>query len=293
MSSVLFDVPGPRAVRRGRIIGALTIVVVAAIFAFIIYRFYDTGQFTAKKWELFTFPYVQGQIVEAMLNTLRAFAVAAVLSLVLGLILVIGRLSVHKWISGPCIAFVELFRAIPLLILMMIMYYGLPPLGVSFVTPFVAVVTGLTLYNGAVLSEVFRAGIESLPKGQSEAAYAIGLRKSQVMRMILMPQALRAMAPVIVSQLVVVLKDTALGFIVTYQELLYTAKQLGGQFQFDSPIIPSTIVIATIYISLCLVLAGVAKLIEIRTRSSRSGKSGKKKGQAPVVLEGGAVLPVK
>ena len=266
MSNVLFDAPGPRARVRHRYIGAVTLVAVVGIFVFILFRFIETDQFTAEKWELFTIPFVHAKILEATVATLQAFGVAAVLSLILGLLLMVGRVSKHSWISMPTYLFVELFRAIPLLILMMIMYYGLPPLGFSFVTPFIAVVTGLTLYNGSVLSEVFRAGIESLPKGQAEAAYAIGMSKTQVMRMILLPQALRAMAPVIVSQLVVVLKDTALGFIVTYQELLYLAKFYGAQPNYDSPIIPSTIVMATIYISLCLLLAGVAKFIEVRTK---------------------------
>ncbi|MDH6236640.1 amino acid ABC transporter permease [Cryobacterium sp. CG_9.6] len=266
MSNVLFDAPGPRALLRHKYIGVLTLLVVAGLLGFIIFRFIETDQFTAAKWELFTFPLVHVAIFKALLATLQAFGVAAVLSLALGLLLLIGRVSQHRWISRPTYLFIELFRAIPLLILMMIMYYGLPPLGVTFVTPFVAVVTGLTLYNGSVLAEVFRAGIESLPKGQSEAAYAIGMRKTQVMRMILLPQALRAMAPVIVSQLVVVLKDTALGFIVTYQELLYLAKFYGTQSRYDSPIIPAAIIVATIYIALCLLLAGVAKIVEVRTK---------------------------
>lgn len=270
MSTVLFDAAGPRAVIRHRLIGAITLVVIIAIIGFVVYRFVETGQFTAQKWELFTFPLVHQKLLEALFETLRAFGLSAVLSLVLGLLLVVARVSSHRLVSVPATLFIELFRAIPLLILMMIMYYGLPPLGFTFVTPFVAVVTGLTLYNGSVLAEIFRAGIESLPKGQSEAAYAIGMRKTQVMRMILLPQALRAMAPVIVSQLVVVLKDTALGFIVTYQELLYLAKFYGTQGQYGSPIIPATIVVATIYIALCLLLAGVAKIIEVRTRRGRT-----------------------
>lgn len=270
MSTVLFDAAGPRAVIRHRLIGAITLVVIIAIIGFVVYRFVETGQFTAQKWELFTFPLVHQKLLEALFETLRAFGLSAVLSLILGLLLVVARVSSHRMVSVPATLFIELFRAIPLLILMMIMYYGLPPLGFTFVTPFVAVVTGLTLYNGSVLAEIFRAGIESLPKGQSEAAYAIGMRKTQVMRMILLPQALRAMAPVIVSQLVVVLKDTALGFIVTYQELLYLAKFYGTQGQYGLPIIPATIVVATIYIALCLLLAGVAKIIEVRTRRGRT-----------------------
>lgn len=268
MSSVLYDAPGPRAIIRNRIVGAVTLLVVAGIFAFIVYRFAVTGQFSAQKWQLFTFPLVQQKIIDGTIATLTAFGLAAVGSLVLGLILSIGRLSDHAWIRIPVTVFTEIFRAVPVLILMMIMYYGLPPLGVDVITPLVAVVTALILYNGSVLAEVFRAGIESLPNGQREAGYAIGLRKTGVMSLILFPQAIRAMMPVIISQLVVVLKDTALGFIVTYQELLYLAKFYGGQVNYGSPIIPATIVFGTIYIVLCLILAAIAKWVEVRTRRS-------------------------
>ena len=268
MSSVLFDTPGPKAIVRYRWIGAATVLVVAGILAFVVFRFIETGQFTASKWKLFTFPRVWEQILQATGATLSAFAVAAVCSVVLGLVLAIGRLSDHKIISVPFTIFIEFFRAVPVLILMMLMYYGLPPLGFTFVTPFVAVAIALTLYNGAVFSEIFRAGIESLPKGQGEAAYAIGLRKSAVLRLILFPQAIRAMLPVIIAQLVVALKDTALGFLITYQELLYLAKQFGSQALYGSPIIPSIIVMGSIYIVLCLILSGMAKIVEVRTRRS-------------------------
>lgn len=266
MSSVLYDVPGPRAVLRNRILALVTIVLVVGIAAFIAFRLIETGQFTAQKWQLFTFPLVWENVFAATQRTLGAFAVAAVASLALGLVLSIGRLSDHAWVRVPVMLFTEFFRAVPVLILMMIMYYGLPPLGLSFMTPFLAVVIALTLYNGSVLAEVFRAGIESLPTGQTEAGYAIGLRKSAVMLLIQYPQAIRAMMPVIISQLVVVLKDTALGFIVTFQELLFLAKFYGAQVEFSSPIIPSTIVFGSIYIILCLILSGVARWVEVRLR---------------------------
>ena len=277
MASVLFDNPGPKAIVRHRILAVITILIVGALLAFVVVRLAESGQFTAEKWRLFTFPLVHERILGALGSTLTAFGIAAVLSLVLGFLLAIGRLSSRRWISTPCLLFTELFRAIPVLILMMIVYYGLPPLGVTWVTPLIAVVTGLTLYNGSVFAEIFRAGVEALPHGQAEAAYALGMSKGQVMRSILLPQAFRAMLPITLSQLVVVLKDTALGFIVTFQELLFLAKFYGGQLDYGSPIIPSTIVTGVIYIGLCLLLAGIAKIVEIRTRAdwvSRARRKG-------------------
>ena len=129
---------------------------------------------------------------------------------------------------------VELFRAIPLVIMIFLIYYGLTDAKEKLWS----LALGLMLYNGSVLAEVFRAGVDAVPRGQSEAAFALGLRKSQVMRTILLPQALRTMLPAIVSQLVVLLKDTALGFLIVYDELLDQGKDLFDDFQFERPVIP-------------------------------------------------------
>ncbi|WP_052207429.1 amino acid ABC transporter permease [Sinomonas humi] len=269
MTSVLYDAPGPKARARHLVFGAVSTIVILAIIGFVIWRFAETGQFTAAKWQIFSFPRVQQTLIQAAGATLSAFGVAAAGSLVLGLVLAVGRLSDRPWVSRPFHWFTELFRAIPVLILMMMLYYGLPPaLGVRW-PPYTAVVVALILYNGSVLAEVFRAGIESLPKGQREAGLAIGLRKSQVMASILLPQAVRAMLPVIISQLVVTLKDTALGFIVTYNEILFQAKFFGSQVQYGTPIVPSAIVAGVLYVGMCLILSGLAKLAERQLRRSQ------------------------
>lgn len=265
MTSVLYDVPGPRARRRNAILAVVTVVVVAAVIGFLLYRMIASGQFSPSKWYVFTFSAVWEQILEALGNTLAAFALAAVLSLAVGFILAIGRLSDHAWVRVPVTVVTELFRAVPVLVLMMLLYYGLPVLGVKM-EPYWAVVLALMAYNGSVLAEALRAGIESLPRGQREAGYAIGLRKSGVMRLILLPQAIRAMLPVIVAQLVVTMKDTALGFIITYPELLYYAKLLSSQQ--GRPILQSALIIGGIYIVMCLILSGIAKWLEIKTRHS-------------------------
>jgi glutamate transport system permease protein len=268
MSNVLFDVPGPRARVRYRTYAVIGTVVVLAFIAYIGWRFYDSGQFTARKWEWLQYSQVQSDLANAVLQTLEAFAAAAVLALVFGAIFAAGRLSDHAWICGIAGFVVEFFRAIPALILMFLFYFGLPTVGVPM-TPFLGVVFGLTLYNGSVLAEIFRAGIQSLPKGQSEAAYALGMRKTQVMFLVLLPQAIRAMLPTIISQLVVLLKDTALGFIITFQELLYYARYIGSQGTFGRPIVPSTIVATGIYVVMCLLLTALATYLERRNRRNK------------------------
>ncbi len=269
MSSVLYDVPGPKAIARNRILAVITALLVLAGIAWVIWRFAVTGQFTAKKWELFTYSSIWALFGEATLNTLAAFAAAAVGALVLGFLLALGRLSDHAWVRVPVGWIVEILRAIPVLIFMMLLYYGLPVVGIKM-QPYWAVVIALVAYNGSVLAEVIRAGVESLPRGQSEAGYAIGLRKSGVMAFVLLPQAIRAMMPVIVAQLVVTLKDTALGFIITYHELLYLVKLLGSNAVYGSPLIPAAIVGGSIYVALCLALSYIARLLEKRLKRQDS-----------------------
>ncbi|AOS62518.1 amino acid ABC transporter permease [Actinoalloteichus hymeniacidonis] len=276
MTSVLYDLPGPKARIRNRILGVIGILVLVAGVGFVGYRFWATGQFDAERWEWILYVNVQLGLVDALLNTLTAFGLGAVFALIFGAIFAAGRLSDHVVLRGPAMVVVEFFRAAPLVVLIFIFYYGLglPQLW--------ALVLGLLLYNGSVLAEVFRAGVNSLPKGQSEAAYAIGMRKTQVMNIVLLPQALRAMMPAIVSQLVVLLKDTALGFLITYEELLDYARLIGGLGQFARPQIPTALVVAAIYIALCLLLTWVASILDKRQRKTKkvAVKSGAEKKAA-------------
>ncbi|GAA4552461.1 amino acid ABC transporter permease [Pseudonocardia xishanensis] len=268
MTAVLYDIPGPKARARNLTLGVVGTAVVLAIAAFVIYRFIVTGQFDARLWEWITYVNIQYILLGALGNTLSAFAAAAVLSLAFGAVFAAGRLSEHKWLSVPSTAVIELFRALPLLVLIFILFFGVSRgLGVD-IPAYWAVVIGLMLYNGSVLAEVFRAGIRALPRGQGEAAYALGMRKTQVMTNVLLPQSLRAMLPTILSQLVVVLKDTALGYIILYPELLYQARFLGSQGQLGAPILQVAMVVAVIYIAMCLILSGLSKLLERRLRRS-------------------------
>ncbi len=268
MTAVLYDVPGPKARVRNLGIGAFGTLAVLSVIGFMVYRFVVTGQFEPRMWEWIQYSAIQITLLQALQATLGAFAVAAVLSLVFGAVFASGRLSEHRWISRPATTIVEFFRAVPLLILMFILYFGVSRgLGVN-IPAFWAVVLGLMLYNGSVLAEIFRAGVLSLPRGQSEAAYALGMRKTQVMTNVLLPQALRAMLPTIVSQLVVVLKDTALGFIIQYPELLFATRSLGSQGQLGSPILQVALVVAITYIAMCLLLSALANYLEKRSRQS-------------------------
>lgn len=270
MSSLLYDLPGPKARLRNRILGIASIAAIVALVAFVIYKFNATGQFESRKWEQFQYASVQRELLTGLWATLKAAGLATVLALLFGAVFAGARLS-DRWIlRAPATFVVELFRAIPLLILIFFGYYVPLQYGWS-IDKLWALVIGLTLYNGSVLAEIFRAGINAVPYGQSEGAYAIGLRKNQVLRLILLPQAFRSMLPAIVSQLVVLLKDTALGFIITYPELLFVGKQIGGRLPFGLPYVPTYLIVAAIYISICGLLSILAWWLQRRlTRLPRT-----------------------
>lgn len=264
-ANVLFDAPGPRARIRNRVIGAVAALAILALLWFVYRRLDETGQFASYLWEPFQYADIQQRILDGLLATLKAFALAAVLSLLLGALLATGRLSDHAPVRWVATTVVEFFRAMPLLIMIFALYVG-----VFTSAPLWALVIGLTLYNGSVQAEIFRAGINAVPKGQREAAYAIGLRKTQVMVSVLIPQAVRAMLPSIISQVVVTLKDTSLGYIITYEELLYSGKLVATN-SAGFPFIPMIIVIGPIYIAMCLALSALANWIERQGRRSRKG----------------------
>jgi glutamate transport system permease protein len=267
MSAVLYDEPGPRARVRGRVLGAVTLVVAAASVGWVGYLLVSTDQFSSARLAQLQYAQIQRDLARGYAATLTAAGIATVLALALGAVLAAGRMSEHALLRRPAGAVVELFRGIPLLILIFFFYYGSLEYGLGL-TPLWSVVLGLTLYNGSVLAEILRSGVASVPRGQAEAAYALGLRKTQVMTSVLLPQAVRSMLPAIVSQIVVLLKDTALGFIVTYDELLYVAKQIGGRQAFDFPYVVTYLVVAAIYVLTCLLLSLLANQLEQRTRRS-------------------------
>ncbi|MGI5405118.1 amino acid ABC transporter permease [Streptomyces sp. CA-135486] len=262
-ASVLYDAPGPTARLRNRLYAVLCSAALLALTGFVAWRLTAEGQFAPSMWELFQYSGIQQRLADGMVSTLKAFALAALLSLVLGTLLAAGRLSDHAAVRRIATAVVELFRALPLLILVFVLY-------ASLFTPFWALVTGLALYNASVQAEAFRAGVNAVPKGQSEAAYAMGMRKTQVMATVLVPQAVRAMLPTVIGQLVVTLKDTSLGYIITYEELLYAGRLIASNTTTAGgfPYVPVVIVIGALYIAMCLALSGTANWIELRGRRS-------------------------
>ncbi|QZN84502.1 amino acid ABC transporter permease [Cellulomonas sp. C5510] len=274
MSSVLYDQPGPRARRReriGSVAGALALIVLLALA----YRYAEQrGLFGADRWDVLYDPpknqtaedVWRSMVVVGLGATLRAAVVAAPLALVLGLVLAMWRTTRIGWLRAPATVVIELFRGLPVLLMMLFALLGFGW------DAFAAVVFGLTVYNMAIIAEILRAGLASLPRGQSEAAAAIGLSRWQTMRLVLLPQAVRTMLPSLVAQLVVLLKDSSLGFIVGYPELL-KAMQNNAQYFGNRYYVALFVLGAGTYLVVNLSLTRLA--VWLQGRSARTaGRSG-------------------
>jgi glutamate transport system permease protein len=251
--TVLYDAPGPRARLVTYVVSALAAVLIVAGAYFYIYQPLDEkGQFTLTKWgplvdpDNKNFDVLWQRIGQGVQHTLTAAALAIVFSLIIGTALAVLRVQLQHlrrrdfaglgagtawvlrrltWLLNAITRFcVEVFRGLPVVITIFFVARGLPEWGLDFGTLSFLVI-GLTIYNGVVIGEILRSGMTGLPGGQGEAAMAIGLSPLQTTRLVLLPQAYRIMLPALVSQVVVVLKDTSLGFLIGYDDLLNVARQ--------------------------------------------------------------------
>ncbi|MFB6809072.1 amino acid ABC transporter permease [Streptomyces sp. NPDC056387] len=290
MSSVLYDTPGPKAKARNWIYTGAFLVILALALWWALSLMAEKNQLDADKWSPFV---TDSQIWTTFLlpglgETLKAGLIAMVIALPLGALLGIARLSDHAWVRVPVGTVVEFFRAIPVLMLMFFSSALYVMLGTvsSDLRPLYAVVTALVLYNAAVIAEIVRAGILTLPRGQTDAAKAIGMRKGQIMTYVLVPQAVTAMLPALVSQLVVILKDTALGgAALGFADLMSMNRQISANY---SNTIATMVVIALIYIAVNFALTTFASWLEGRLRKSQKGTGAVVAGDVAEVDAGGA-----
>lgn len=242
--SYLYEPPGPRGRRNimiGSIVSALALI---GLLALGLWQFGSHGQLDAEKWLPFTEWAIWEYLFVGLGGTLLAAAIVAVLGSLFGIVLALGRLSkvrVIRWLST---GYIEVARTVPVLLLIYLMLFGLPQLGINFPTLWKLVIP-LAIANAAVFAEIVRAGILSLPKGQAEAALSLGMRPHQAMRLVVLPQSLRNVSPSLVSQLVSLLKDTSLGFIVAYTELLYRGQVLSA---YNHLLIQTFLVVTFIYL---------------------------------------------
>ncbi len=256
MSSLLYDSPGPRGRFRAKALTIISVVATVLLSIWIAVRLKEAGLLNSDLWSILLHPEFLTLLGHGLLATTKAAVVAMGLSVSLGAIMAALMNKQSALLQGFFRVWIEVFRGLPLLLLIFFLFLGGPAIGIEIST-FWALVLGITLYNGAVFAEIFRAGIASLHKGQAEAGLAIGLTKGEVFRIILLPQSVIRMLPALLSQLITILKETSLGFVIGYSELLRDARSaveyLGGEYS-----LPVYVLIAAIYITVSCAISALA-----------------------------------
>jgi glutamate transport system permease protein len=243
-AAFIYDVPGPRG-RRAILIGSVvSVTVFAVVIGLGLWQFAAHGQLAPERWAPFTEWAIWQYLLVGLLGTLQAAAIVAVLGAALGVLLALGRVSRLRWIRFLCGLYIEIARTVPVLLVIYLMLFGLPQIGINLPTLWKLVVP-LTIANAAVFAEIVRAGILSLPRGQHEAALSLGMRPAQAMAYVVLPQAVRNVTPSLVTQFVSLLKDTSLGYIVAFTELLYRGQVLASYLHL---LIPTYVAVTVIYL---------------------------------------------
>lgn len=221
----LYEAPGPRTRRRVRIATAVSLILVVAALAAIGYRFYITGQFAPRYWTFFAKATTWKFLLQGFAGTVRVALTAGAIALALGLLLMLGRISHLKALSAVCRVVTEFFRSLPSLLLIYFFFLVVPQYGIKM-SSFWMLTLPVALAAAGVLAEVFRAGVNAVPKGQIEAALSLGMSPLRTTFKIVLPQAIRFVIPSLISQLVVVVKDTTVAYVVSYPDLMQNARVL-------------------------------------------------------------------
>ncbi|GAB2898740.1 amino acid ABC transporter permease [Neomicrococcus lactis] len=266
-ASVLFDTPGPKGQRNIVLINVIGFLIVAGFIAWIVIGLAAKGQMSWSQWDDFLQARTwMDYLLPGLRNTLLAAFLGIVGSLIFGLVFGVGRLSENKVVRWLSSIVVEFFRAVP--VLLMIVFFNIfiaRVLGITQNSTLIAVVAALVLYNGAVVAELVRSGVYGLPKGQREAATAIGMTNGQSLRLVEIPQALIAMLPALIGQFVVILKDSALGYMISFNELLFFGRTYASP---NGNILQALVIVALIFILLNFSITKLAEWVS-KSLSSR------------------------
>ena len=246
MRDALYEAPGPKTRRRVAVGTAISLVLLALGIAFVIRQFYVNDQLNPKYWSFFTRWTTWRFLLRGFMGTIKVAFTAGIIAMALGLLLMLGRISPNKALSAVCHVVTDLFRSLPSLLLIYFFFLVIPKYGIRM-PAFWMITVPVALAASGVLAEVFRAGVNAVPKGQTEAAMSLGMTHGKITRKIVLPQALKIVIPSLVSQLVVVVKDTTVAYVVSYPDLMQNARVLISNYD---ALVSMYFVVAIIYIAI-------------------------------------------
>lgn len=286
MTNVLYDAPGPKARRLSLILsiasGVLILAGLVAVYFFLSMPRVNAagvaqpGIFDPSRWDILGDRALWRAVLRGLTATLQMAGVAAIFAILIGVLFSMARTARSRWFRVPATVLVEFFRGMPVLLMMLFI------LLVFSSGQFLAGVAALAVYNGAVIGEALRAGIASLPKGQRESGLALGLTPLQTRFSIEYPQAFRQMLPIIIAQLVVLLKDTSLAYIIGYQELLNVVLKQGPTTFGSRYLFTLFFVVWAVYLVVNMTLSWLARVVARRTAAG--GRGGRKSRRAERVI---------
>ncbi len=261
MRDALYEAPGPKTKKKMLAGTVVSLIAVVAFFAWVVYRFWVKGQLSYRYWKVFSWRSTWAYLGQGLIGTFEVAITAGAIALVLGMVLMLGRISNIKVLRGICAVITNFFRGVPSLLFIYAFFFVIPSMGLKM-SSFWMLTVPIALAASGVLAEVFRAGVNAVPKGQTEAGLSIGLSPWKVKQKIILPQAIRFVIPSLISQLVVVVKDTALAYVVTYPDLMQNAQVL--RTNYDA-LIPTYLVVAVIYILINYAINKISVYVSHRT----------------------------
>ena len=267
-ASSLFDAPGPRGRRRIRLVSVVVGAALLGLAAAGTWQLWRAGQLEYPSWRDFLGPSIVSYLARALGDTLLVTAVGALLSFPLGVALGWLRLSRHRAVRVCVGAWIDAMRAVPMLLLIYFFLLAVPRWGLTL-PPLWMLTLPIVMCVSATTAEVFRSGVRALDRGQREAALALGMGEALTMRLVLAPQALRLMLPTLITQLVTILKNTSLGYVVAYGELMHSARLLSSSAQALHRLdvyLPAYLIVALLFVTINWLLGAAARRVEARTR---------------------------
>lgn len=259
----LYEAPGPKTRKRIVIVTVISLIALAALVGAVIRQFYLTGQLDAKYWSFFIRATTWRFLGRGIAGTLEVALAAGVVTFVLGFLMMLGRISNSRILRGISTALIEFTRGVPTLLFIYFFFLVVPQFGFKL-PAFWKIAAPVAISASGVVAEVLRSGVNAVPRGQTEAALSLGMSGRSVFLKVVFPQAIRYVIPALISEVVIVVKDTTFAYVVNFPDLMQNAKVLISNYD---ALLSVYLVVAVIYIVINYLL-NRASAIAARHRNS-------------------------
>lgn len=266
MRDVLYEAPGKKARRWIVLATILSFAALIFLIVYILYVFNENGQFDEKYWYFFARATTWRFIGNGLLGTVEAALLGGIIAFAIAFLMMLGRICGNKILNVISIALIEFTRGVPTLLFIYFFFLVVPQMGVNLPS-ILRISLPVAISASGVVAEVLRSGVNAVPKGQREAALSIGMREGQAFFKVIFPQAIRMIVPALISELVIVVKDTTFSYVVNFPDLMQNARVLISNYD---ALLSVYLVTAVIYILINVVLNQLSVSIANRQGTPRN-----------------------